>query len=174
MEQTELNHNLEQAPSSDLAMVKIKEIKVSSNPPIKKTETLSEIIKEYLKTPVAEATVNIFLTSHLALKIFLTIFVLGLSGLASYTVIDSILSYFKYEVSTTSRTIYETSALFPKITFCNVNPYTTEYAYNLSISPIKSTPTIDQHKMFSHDLNDILIDCKFNDIKCNSTDFVWS
>jgi hypothetical protein len=37
-------------------------------------------------------------------------------------------SYFSYGVSTTSRTLYETPALFPKVTICNANPFTTEYA----------------------------------------------
>jgi len=38
------------------------------------------------------------------------------------------LSYLSFGVSTTSRTLYEAPALFPKITICNLNPFTTEYA----------------------------------------------
>jgi len=37
-------------------------------------------------------------------------------------------SYFSYGVSDTSRTLYETPALFPKVTICNANPFTTRYA----------------------------------------------
>ena len=38
------------------------------------------------------------------------------------------MSYFKFDVSTITRTYYENPALFPKVTIRNVNPFTTRYA----------------------------------------------
>jgi len=37
-------------------------------------------------------------------------------------------TYFTFDVSTKTRTYYENPALFPQITICNVNPFTTRYA----------------------------------------------
>ena len=169
-----LNLELEFKESETMKTKNMK--KSTTNEMNTKKESFYEILKEYLKTPVAEATVNIFLTPHIILKIFLTTFVLCSSGLASYLVIDSILSYFNYDVSSTSRTIYETPTLFPKVTFCNVNRFATKFAYDLINSGLESANliTIDEKKNFSHDLNDILINCSFNRNPCNSSDFIWS
>ena len=88
------------------------------------------------------------------------------------------MEYFAYKVSTTSRIIYENPTLFPKVTFCNVNWFTTEYAYNLTQmgvewSEIMSLST-DEKKQLGHSLENILIQCKYNNIPCDSTDFTWS
>jgi chaperonin GroEL (HSP60 family) len=38
------------------------------------------------------------------------------------------MSYFSYEVITTSRTVFVFPMVFPKVTLCNLNLYTSEYA----------------------------------------------
>ena len=40
------------------------------------------------------------------------------------------MSYFSYEVTTTTRTVNEMPTLFPQVTICNINQFTTENAYN--------------------------------------------
>ena len=90
--------------------------------------TVKSILKDAMQTPSTLAMVNIIFSPYLALKIFAIIFVLASTSLASYLVIDSVLSYFAYGVTSASRTIYETPTLFPKVTFCNLNRFTTEYA----------------------------------------------
>jgi hypothetical protein len=67
-------------------------------------------------------------TKNLTLKLFIPSFILVSYCLASYLVIESIVAYLSYEVITTSREIYEASSLFPKITICNYNPFTTRYS----------------------------------------------
>jgi hypothetical protein len=85
-------------------------------------------IKDILYNSLAQAFIRVFLTSHLTVKTFLIFVIISTSSLASYFIIESILSYLNYEVVTTSRIIYETPALFPKITICNRNRFQTRFA----------------------------------------------
>ena len=89
---------------------------------------IKSLIKETLYNSLAQAIIKIKESPYLTLKTFLLICVLALSGLCSYLIIELFLNYFSYGVNTTSRTLYETPALFPKVTICNVNPFTTQYA----------------------------------------------
>jgi len=97
---------------------------------VTKKATILALIKEVLYNSLAQAVIKIILTPHLLIKAVLTVCVLCSTGLASYLVIQSIIEYFTYGVTTASRTIFETPTLFPKVTFCNVNKYTTEFAFN--------------------------------------------
>jgi hypothetical protein len=89
---------------------------------------IKSLIKETLYNSLAQAIFKIIETHYFTLKTFLLICVLASSGLCSYLIIELILSYFSYDVNTTSRTLYETPATFPKVTICNLNPFTTQYA----------------------------------------------
>ncbi len=138
-------------------------------------EVVNSIAKETFQTPLAMAVTNIVFTPHWPLKLFLFIFVLVSSGLASYTVIQSIMAYFNYDVTTTSRTLYETPTLFPKVTFCNVNKYTTEYGVTLAEKKKNVYKLSSEEKRkLAHDLRDILLECKFNQYTCSASDFTWS
>ncbi len=75
---------------------------------------IKSLIKETLYNSLAQAIIKI--------KETLLICVLASSGLCSYLIIELVLAFLSYGVNTTSRTLYETPALFPKITICNVNP----------------------------------------------------
>jgi hypothetical protein len=142
-------------------------------------EQIKALVKDVLYNSFAQSLIKIAITPILTLKVFLSIFVLVSSGIASFLVIGSIVSYLSYEVSTTSRTIYENPTLFPKVTFCNVNWFNTEFAYNLTqrnltYSEISLFSNEEKQKL-DHDLNDTLIECKFNNYECElSADFVWS
>jgi len=142
----------------------------------KETEGMKHFLKEILYTSLSQAIIKIFLTPHLILKVFLTTFVLVSSVLAAYLVIQSIVVYFTYDVTTKSRIVYETPTLFPKVTFCNLNEFSTEYAYNLTQQGVYYGNDLsnEEKQKLGHDLNDILFDCKFNNNDCNATDFEWS
>ena len=137
---------------------------------------LKTILKQTLLTPLAQALINFIYTRYILIRIFLTLFLLVSSGLASYLVIDSIMTYFKFEVVTTTRTIYETPTLFPKVTFCNLNPFQTKYAYKLFLSEIPPVHEItnEQKKLIGHELTNILIECWFRNVECGAKDFTWS
>ena len=159
-------------------MVKIEELneggKTSkeNDSPINKKEIIKALLKDVLYNSLAQAIIKIFLTPYLILKAFLFVFVVVSTSLASYSVIQSIMIYFSFGVSTTSRTIFEMPTLFPKVTFCNVNEKATEYAYNISLT--NGGSSTEERKKFGHDLEDILIECLFNDIECDETNFTWS
>jgi hypothetical protein len=137
---------------------------------------LKTILKQTILTPSAQALINFIYTRYIIVRIFLALFVLVSSGLASYLVVDSIITYFNFEVVTTVRTIYETPTLFPKVTFCNINSFQTKYAYELFLSGITPVHEIsnEQKKLIGHELKNILIECWFRNVKCDAKDFTWS
>jgi hypothetical protein len=135
-------------------------------------------LKEGLYNSLAQSIIKLAYTQNSFLKIFLFTFVLGSSGMASFMVIKLIAFYLSYGVVKTSRTIFENPTLFPKVTFCNVNSFATEYAYNLTQFNIYDGNSLETHRekrRLGHDLKDILIKCYFNNDDCNiATDFAWS
>ena len=160
-----------------------------------------QYLKETKRTELFEIVLKIFHTPNIVLKIYLIIFVILSSGLASYTFIGSFISYFDYEVTTTSRTINENPTLFPKVTICNIKPFTTLKAFTIlnefdsTVSSLTNSSYLDSiniiaqftykafgfnkklsvqsKKELAHSLNDIMLSCRFNDKKCNTNDFVW-
>ena len=142
----------------------------------KKQSLIINLLKEVLYNSLAQALIKIVLTPFKCLKLFTFLVVIGASGMAFYLVIQSIMDYFSFEVSTKFRIINENPSLFPKVTFCNINRFTTEYAYNLTLKNITNGNNLsneDKQKL-GHDLNDILFECKFNYNECNSKHFIWS
>jgi hypothetical protein len=120
-----------------------KEIETNSNPK-GSLKRIKILIKETLYNSTAQAIIKLLETPIFTLKIFLFLCVILSSGLCSYLIIQLIISYLSYGVSTTSRTLYETPALFPKITICNLNPFTTRYAVEFIKQINKEVfPTID-------------------------------
>jgi len=87
------------------------------------------LVYEDLTNEMARSIIKVFETPHLLMKIFVVVILVLVTGLSSYLAIESVLSYFDYEVSTMFRTVYETPTLFPKVTICNINPFTTENSY---------------------------------------------
>lgn len=68
---------------------------------------------------------NVFRTRNVFKQILWTL--TWITGLCLSVVLinESINKYFKYEVVTNSRFINEYPILFPKVTFCNIDPFTT-------------------------------------------------
>ena len=91
-----------------------------------KLKYIEGMMKEVLYNSLAQACIKIYQTKDFKLRIFLLMSIIVLNSLASYLVVQSILSYFDYEVITISRTIYETPTLFPKVVICNQNMLQTE------------------------------------------------
>ncbi len=87
------------------------------------------LLKEHLTNEMFSSILLVFNTPRILLKLFLVIFNILAVGLASYTTIELILSYLEFGVTSTTRGVYETPAVFPKVTICNVNPFTSKYAY---------------------------------------------
>ena len=178
----------------------------------KTNDQIKGLIKEVLYNSLAQAIIKIVLSPHYILKAFLFICVIVSSAIASYLVVKSVLTYFNYGATTTSRTVYETFSVFPKITICNQNRFTSEYSikilsniseieFNMDMLDSSQTSNLsqqekdskfskidllatylinnktifsnEQRKNLSHDLEDILLNCSFNNEPCDSSDFVW-
>jgi hypothetical protein len=141
-----------------------------------KSKKVENLLRGILYNSLAQAIIKLILTPHTVLKIFLIACVLASTGLASYLVIKAIINFLEY-VTTTSRTIFENPTLFPKVTFCNVNWFTTEYAYNLTQEGHEDSKAYrlsnNEKKKLGHNLEDILIKWSFNNFPCNSSDFTW-
>jgi hypothetical protein len=95
----------------------------------KQDNSIELILKENLSCEMYHFILNVYYSSHLLLKIIFTFFTILGFGLASYMTINLILSYLEYNVITTIRVINDCPAIFPKVTICNRNPFTTRYAY---------------------------------------------
>jgi hypothetical protein len=100
----------------------------------KKQNLTQELMKDILYNSFCQAIIKLTDKSHISLKIILFFFIFVSTSLASYMVIEAILYYFDYDVTTTSRVIYERPSYFPKVTLCNQNMFTTEYAYEFAKS----------------------------------------
>jgi hypothetical protein len=142
---------------------------------LKTQDNLRKVLIESFETPRFKSMVKIFYSPHILLKIFLFTFSLASTVYPSYLAIQSVEAYLAYEVTTKSRTFYETPMLFPKITFCNLNMLTTAYAYKQIVeSSSDMNFSNEQKKLFGHSLEDILLKCVYNNGLCDAHDFVWS
>ena len=99
---------------------------------------IQDMMKDVLYNSLAQACMKIYQTKNLTIKLFLYTSILFLNCLASFLVIQSVRDYFDYQVITTTRTIYETPTLFPKVTICNLNMLQNEYGWEF-ISRINSS-----------------------------------
>jgi hypothetical protein len=97
-----------------------------------------KLLHESFTNSLTQAIIKLLSTPYTLLKIYLFLNIFGAIAIASYMVLQSIMSYLTYEVITTSRTVYEKPTTFPKILICNQNMFQTEYAYDF-INEVSST-----------------------------------
>ena len=86
------------------------------------------IAKEVLLNSTSHALPNILRNENIVIKTVWTITLLISTALCSYLCIQSIMSYYSYAVNTNTRRIYESPTLFPTISICTKQKYTTDYA----------------------------------------------
>jgi hypothetical protein len=175
--------------------------KINTEKKSKNDESLMHLLKEHLTNEMNSAIFISIETPHLILKSFLIIFIIVAYGLAAYTTIELILTYLQYDVTTSSRTIYETPSTFPKVTFCNLSPFTTRSGFENYVNQVYTDSQLKNlsynlkffsaltarvyafervlnssdlaKKSISHRLEDVLIGCKFNYQPCTLADFTW-
>ena len=88
---------------------------------------------EHIKDLKLEGLPNIFLAENRPHSLFWTAFFIVCSILCGLVLADLTRQYMHWEVSSTIRFKTETTSNFPVVSFCNLNPFTTEYAYNLAL-----------------------------------------
>ena len=100
---------------------------------------------------------------------------------------ESTTEYFKHSVSTTTRLLQEQHSVFPTITICQVNSFSTDYAtdimkqanatnmYDLETFTNRTTGEYlsDEAKQKMSNLDTIIISCKVGQAECNASDFEW-
>ena len=83
-----------------------------------KWKLIKTIIKKELSNEAIQAFLKIFFSSHAVIKIFWILGALVPTGLCSYLILQTILAYFTYGVSTKTANVVENPTDFPKITIC--------------------------------------------------------
>jgi hypothetical protein len=164
---------------------------------------LRELFKDHLTNEMFAAVQEVYYSPHIAIKLFLSTFLLASYALASYTTLKLVMSYFEYGITNSVRTFYEVPCEFPKVSICNVNPFSSKYGYeflrnitngtfeifpeNMSsyqkmkqfiVTQIKANGYTNNmtdlfKKSLGHDLMDSMLLCSFNLNECTSADFSW-
>ena len=93
----------------------------------KTTSATSDLIK-HLRNETIKLFFKTFRTKSKWIRFYLGALLFSCTGITAYMIIGLVISYLEYEVLTTSQTIDETPALFPKVTICNNVNFQTEYA----------------------------------------------
>jgi hypothetical protein len=87
-----------------------------------------EIFATNCTNEFAGRIIKLFRTPLILMRIVLIVFLLFVVGFSSFFTIQSFMNYFNYEVVTTHRIVKEIPVVFPQITICNTNMFTSEYA----------------------------------------------
>ena len=130
------------------------------------------------------------------------------AGFSCYYIAQGISDFLGYDVTTKIRFINEQPAMFPSVTLCNVNPFTTQESLSFlndaltnggmvlnGTDPLSTENLIYQTLDFSSylavsnamspyfsdvdkqklgfTLEQFVLDCSFNKLPCNLTDFAW-
>lgn len=173
----------------------------------KKRSLIKQTIFEVFSKSTMHGVAKIFNSKHYYIKLMWIIFLATSSGFFITMALLSVFNYKKYDVTTKVRTIYERPILFPQVTICNKNFFSTDYALDLFKKDILSKNLTDifnftellklslserksvissilftfndkaysdiEKKKLGHKLENILIDCIFNNNQCSKDDFVW-
>ena len=147
-------------------------------------------VKDELKHMKIDGFFAIFSSTTSNISKCIWVLVLILSAICCLIlIVKSIQEYLHYEVTTRTRLLTEQHSVFPTMTICNQNPFTTPYADAL-FSTANITNDVNQIALLDHywrettgsylsdaqkekmsDLNDMLISCQFGFLACNASDF---
>ena len=155
-----------------------------------------EDLKNEVKWLKADGLPNIARSKAAFAQIAWLVIMLVSTAICTFLVIGSIHEYAAYEVITTNRLLQEQQSVLPTITICMTNPFTTDYSVSLmqnakissssvagyrdvmialenySLNTTGSYMSNDQKSQLT-DLNRMILDCAFNSLTCNASDFQW-
>ncbi len=89
-----------------------------------KLDQLKTMIVKYSLESTAQGYPKIFESKILLVKLIWILIFLGSSGGTAYFVVKGIIDYFQYEVVTKIRVISEVPSVFPTVTICDNNAFT--------------------------------------------------
>jgi hypothetical protein len=165
---------------------------------ISRKARILEVLNEAASATTAHGIPSIAKNSNYFLKFMWTICLIASTGLCSYLVVESIVSYYDYEVVTKINVVYQNPAEFPTITICNIKPIYGDFLKNLLSFYLNTPPQqfegyIAFHQLFTQypimanlynysdeikksfglPIEKFLWDCSFNFKKCSGNDFKW-
>ena len=82
-----------------------------------------------------------------------------------FVLIQNIITYFEYNVTTNVQLIFERPALFPTVTICNSNPFTTKLAENVTKSVSLELHQRDITNMSYLEFNNYSVDTLASSVK---------
>ena len=155
-----------------------------------KEESKGAELKRELRTLKLDAIAAILSdTEHTLVRLFWLCMLLASASVCVMLVVKSVEEFARYEVTTTTRLLTDQEAVFPVITICSLNPFTTPYADELfaeagvantltnmwlvdSYVQNKSGERLgDAERKRMSNLNDLLVACKFAFKVCTVDDF---
>jgi hypothetical protein len=119
--------------------------------------SMEQILKDNLSCEMFHFHLNVFYSPHFILKFILLSFILLAYCLASYMTITLILNFLEYNVITTFRTVNETPTVFPKVTICNRNIFTSKHAYDLLVRSNYTDLNILNRKILKSDRSQAIV-----------------
>ena len=166
---------------------------MESNKENKFIERIKKLYSDSTLSSTCHGIANIIRSSNLSIKIMWIIFIIISAGLCSFMIIDNIMSYLKYEVSTKTRVIIEYEPFFPTITICNINFLTSNFAtksiekykenhkdfnplsdfFKLEIISELKQKNQDQIKKLGDSMQKLIFDCSFEFQQCNYSLFKY-
>ena len=144
-------------------------------------------MSEKLKVLKMDGVPNIIRSKISVLKIAWFLMIIAFSSVCVFLIAESIVEYLHYPVTTTTRLLQEQQSVFPTVTICQINPFSTDFAaklmeeagatnmYDLEAYANRTTGKYlsDEEKQKMTDFDSILISCKAGLTKCNSSNFEW-
>ena len=92
--------------------------------------TYYEVIRDCVTESTAHGITYVFKREQIGIKLAWLICTLASTGVCGWLVSKSISDYYSYETVTKSETIYEMPAIFPTISICSQNMFTTQAGYD--------------------------------------------
>jgi hypothetical protein len=168
-----------------------------------KRKIVTKKIVELAESSVIHGLPRIFKSENLITRLlWLICFLLAIAACAYMTFL-SIADFLQYDVISKTQIITEYKVAFPSVTICNANPLTTEYSERLMFAFAKNTTHNfsssgdqylndldkfnrlfllyaynetfgdDSRAQLGFDLEDMLLNCFFDEQLCYETDFKW-
>ncbi|RNA34517.1 amiloride-sensitive sodium channel subunit beta [Brachionus plicatilis] len=155
--------------------------------PITLRRRIKNVVVDVLLSSTSHGLPNILKATKISIKIIWAIFTILSTGVCAYLIAESI-----YEVTTKTRVISEFNPLFPTITICNSNYFTSEFSVGfidkLKNNSILTNPLMGQFELlakiqanqpelennkknFGDSLNKLIVNCQFVYQPCNLSQF---
>jgi hypothetical protein len=129
----------------------------------RRKELILKILRENLYNSTGQILLKVYESPIIIVKLFWLICIIIFTAICSYQVVMSIAGYLNFDVTTIRRRVVDLPELFPKITLCNKNIFTTDFSFQF----LKQV--INDHNDFLDDIfNETLMNSKNQNEKYKS------